>query len=158
MYQWLLFLHIGAVLTFMLAHGVQVMVTWKKRWEPDPARNLALFDALPSVWPLRLATVALVISGFLLVFFLGIWTRAWVWLSLALLGAIWLTMWRWGAAYYNLMQDTAERAIAAKDTMDEAATLAEFENARLAWHPLAMTIVGIGGVAVILWLMIFKPF
>ncbi|MEX2547248.1 MAG: hypothetical protein WD830_05600 [Chloroflexota bacterium] len=79
-------------------------------------------------------------------------------MSLILLAVIWVTMWRWGAAYYNLMQDTAERAIAAKDTVDGAATLAEFERARLAWHPFAMTIVGLVGVAVILWLMIFRPF
>lgn len=73
--RWLLFLHIGAVLVFMLVHGVQVMVTWKKRWEEDPARNLALFEALPNVWPLRWAAAAVVITGLLLVTFLGIWTQ-----------------------------------------------------------------------------------
>jgi hypothetical protein len=27
-----------------------------------------------------------------------------------------------------------------------------------AWHPVGMTVIGLGGLAVILWLMVFKPF
>lgn len=157
MYRWLLFLHIGSVLVFMLAHGVQVMVTWKKRWVADPATNLALFDALPSGWPLRVAMAAVVISGLLLTAVLNVWTQLWIWLSLGALAAIWLTMWRWGAAFYNLIEATAVRAIAAVGTPDEAAARAEFDRARFSWLVPAMTAVGIGGVALILWLMVFRP-
>lgn len=158
MYQWLLFLHIGSVLVFMLLHGVQVTVTWKKRWEQDPARNLALFEALPNgVRTLRLPILAVVGSGLILVAFLGIWTRWWIWLSLALLVAIWLTMWQWGGRYYTLMQETAERAITAAGTPEESAARAEFDKARIDWRAPAMTVVGLAGIAVILWLMIFRP-
>lgn len=159
MYQWLLFLHIGSVLVFMLLHGVQVTVTWKKRWEPDPERNQALFEALPSgVRTVRFPFVAVVASGLTLVVFLGIWTHWWIWLSLLLLIVIWLTMWRWGGGYYNLIQVAAERAIAAAGTPDELVALAVFQKARLDWRTPAMTSVGILGTAAILWLMIFKPF
>jgi hypothetical protein len=27
-----------------------------------------------------------------------------------------------------------------------------------AWYPVGMTVIGLGGLAVILWLMVFKPF
>jgi hypothetical protein len=158
MYQWLLFLHIGSVLAFMLAHGVQVTVTWRKRWESDPTRNLALFEVLPNVWPLRWAALAVVASGLALVFLLGLWNRAWIWLALAGFIVIWLTMWRWGGWYYNTMQETAERAIASAGTPDEAAAVGAFEVARMSWRVPAMTVVGLGGIAAILWLMIFKPF
>jgi hypothetical protein len=158
MYQWLLFLHIGSVLVFMLAHGVQVTVTWKKRWEKDPARNQALFEALPGgTWTLRLPIVGVIGSGLILVAFLGVWTQWWIWLSLLLLIVIWVTMWRWGGGYYNLIQETAERAIAAAGTPDEPAARADFDKARLDWRTPAMTVVGILGVAAILWLMIFRP-
>ena len=157
MHNWLLFLHIGSVLVFMLAHGVQVTVTWRKRWQADPQLNQALFDALPSVMPLRITGAAVVLSGVLLVILDNRWGQWWVWLSLALLVVIWLAMWRWGAGYYNDIQAASEAALAARDTPHEATALAAFNVARLSWRTPAMTIVGIGGVAVILWLMIFRP-
>lgn len=158
MYQWLVFLHVGSVLVFMLLHGVQVTVTWKKRWEPDPTRNQALFEALPNgVRTLRLPIIAVVATGLVLVAFLGIWTQWWIWLTLVILVAIWLTMWRWGGGYYNLIQAAADRAIAAAGTPDESSSLAAFEKARLDWRTPAMTIVGVGGIAAILWLMVFRP-
>lgn len=157
MYQLLLFLHIGSVLVFMLAHGVQVTVTWKKRWVADPASNLALFEALPSGWPLRASMAAVVITGVLLAALLNVWTQLWLWLSLGVLALIWLTMWRWGGAFYDLIGDTAERAVAATGTAEEASARTAFDSARRSWLVPAMTVVGIGGVALILWLMIFRP-
>ncbi len=37
-------------------------------------------------------------------------------------------------------------------------SLAEFQVVRMSWRVPAMTAVGLGGIAAILWLMIFKPF
>lgn len=158
MYQWLLYLHIGTVLAFMLAHGVQVTVIWKQRTEKDPARNLALFEALPSSRLLRVAMSAVVISGLALVVLLSLWSRAWIWLSLGLLAAIWLTMWIWGGTYYSLIESAATSAIEAKGSPQEDKTLADFNRARLSWYPIGMAIVGPVGLAAILWLMVFKPF
>ncbi len=90
MYQWLVFLHVASVLLFMLAHGAQITVMWKQRWEPDPERSLALFESLPGLSLLRLAGLAVIASGLLLVFTLSLWARWWVWLSVLLLGAVWL--------------------------------------------------------------------
>jgi hypothetical protein len=156
-YRWLLFVHIGAVLVFMLAHGVHVAVSWKKRWVADPASNLALFEALTGLWPLRVAMATVIVSGLLLTALLNIWTQLWIWLSLAVLVAIWLAMWLWSRAFYNLIQETAERAIATVGTPEEAVARAEFDHARFSWLVPAMTVVGIGGVAVVLWLMVFRP-
>ncbi len=158
MYQWLLFLHIATVLAFLLAHGVQMTVMWKQRWEADPRHNLALFEALPELLPLRLLAGAVVDTGFLLVFNLSLWGRGWIWLSLLILGAIWLLMYRYGGGYYQLIEEAANRAIEAQGSADESAATAAFAKARMAWHPIGMTVVGIVGLGAILWLMIFKPF
>jgi hypothetical protein len=157
MYQWLLFLHIAAVLGFMLAHGVHVSVIWKQRSESDPQRNLALFDALPNGMTLRIMAGVVVLTGFLLVFSLDLWGRWWVWLSLLLLGAVWVLMFWLGGAYYNLIEQAATQAIAARGSANESAAVAEYHRARLAWHPIAMTAVGFVGLGAIVWLMIFKP-
>jgi hypothetical protein len=100
-YRWWLFLHVGSVLVFMLAHGVQVMVTWKKRWQSDPEQNLVLFEPLPDVRWLRYSALAVVGSGLLLVAFSGLWTAAWIWVSLLLLVVIWVVMYWWGGAYLH---------------------------------------------------------
>lgn len=158
MYHWLLFLHVALVLGFMLAHGVQVMVMLKQRSEPDPERNLALFDILPDVLPLRILAVSVVATGFLLVAALSLWGRWWVWLSLLLLALIWLAMYRVGGAYYTLLEEAAARAIEARGTPLEADAAAAFARARRAWHPAALAVTGLGGITLILWLMVFKPF
>lgn len=158
MYRWLLFLHIATVLGFMLAHGVQVMVMLKQRSEPDPERNLALFDILPDVLALRILLVSVAATGFLLVAVLSLWGRWWVWLSVFLLALIWLAMYRFGGAYYTLLEETAARAIEARGTPLEADAAAAFARARRAWHPAALAVTGLGGIIVILWLMVFQPF
>ena len=157
MYHWLLFLHVATVLGFMLAHGVQVTVMLKQRSEADPDRNLALFEILPDVLLLRILGVSVVATGFLLVAALSLWGRWWVWLSLVLLALIWLAMYRFGGAYYTLLEEAAARAVEARGTPLEADAAAAFARARRAWHPAALAVTGLGGITVILWLMVFKP-
>jgi hypothetical protein len=157
MRDWLLFLHIGAVLAFMLVHGVQVTVMWKLRWETDPHRSMALFDGLTDLLMLRLLGGAMFATGLLLTFSLSLWGRWWIWLSIVLLGVIWLAMRMYGSGYYELIDRTATQAIEAKGTPAEPDAMAAFEKVRTAWHPIGMTVIGLGGFAVILWLMIFKP-
>jgi hypothetical protein len=48
----------------------------------------------------------------------------------------------------------AERASGSGSTT----ALDVYRVTRLGWRPAAMMIVGLGGVGVVLWLMIFKPF
>lgn len=86
------------------------------------------------------------------------WCGRWVWLSLLLLAAVWVLMLRFGGGYYNLIEQAATQAIAARGTANESAALREYHRARLAWHPIAMTAVGFIGLGAILWLMNFKPF
>lgn len=157
MYLWLLFLHIAAALAFMLAHGVQVSIMLRQRAEPDPERNLQLFEVLPPVGPLRLLVAAVVVSGVLLVVTLSLWLKAWIWLSLALIVAIWAVMYRLGGGYYNQLEEAATRAIGARGTAEETEADAAFVRARRSMDPIWLAASGLGGVAVITWLMVFKP-
>jgi hypothetical protein len=43
-------------------------------------------------------------------------------------------------------------------TPREAAAAAAFARRRIAWHPAALAVTGLGGITVILWLMVFQPF
>jgi hypothetical protein len=156
--QWLLFVHVATVLAFLLGHGVQVGVMWRQRQEADPGRNLAFFEVLPSSLPLRILGAGVVLSGLLLTTAMSLWSRAWVWLSIGALAVIWVVMWRYAGAYYDALETAGARAIEAAGTAEEPSARAAWDRARLGPEPAILTIVGIGGLLVILWLMMFRPF
>lgn len=162
MERWVLYLHLASVLGFMLAHGVQVQVMWRQRGEPDPERNLGLFDPLPGLLLLRLLLGAVIGTGLVAGILVPWWRQWWMWIALALLLAITWLMRRYGGGYYELIQRTATEAIeAAKEgaeASDQAAKRAAFDAARGGWHPIVVSAIGLGGLAIILWLMMFKPF
>jgi hypothetical protein len=157
-YPWLLFLHIGAVILFALAHGVHVVIMWRWREAEDPAFGLTLFNGLPGARLTRIFLLAVVATGLLLAVLADSWGDLWMWLSLAVLAGIWLAMWRWGAGYFGLVQQAAERAVEERGGGTSGAALEAYRAARLGWQPRAMMAVGIGGLGLVLWLMIFKPF
>lgn len=158
MERWLLYLHIAAVLLFLLVHGASVQVMWKQRGEADPERSLHLFDPLSNVRPLRLLFGAVIVSGVAAAFVGGWYGQWWPWLSLVLFGAIAWLMYRFGGGFYELIERAATRAIESRGTPEAAAAQASFDAVRGAWQPAGMTVAGLGGLAIILWLMIFKPF
>lgn len=159
MYLWLLFLHVAAVLAFMLAHGVHMTIMWKWRWEADPERGLTLFNGVPEIHLTRILAATVVVTGLLLAVAGGWLARWWPWLSLATLLAIWAAMYRWGGGYFNLVQAAAERAIEERRSGSAStAAMDAYRATRLGWQPIGMTVFGLGGLAAILWLMIFKPF
>lgn len=159
MYEWVVFVHIASVLAFMLAHGVHMVAMWAFRGEPDPERALTFFNDLPKVTGLRILLAVIVASGVLAGFMGSWWERGWIWASLLTLLAISITMWRYGGGYFGQVEEAATAAIAAR-TGDPTnpAPQAAFDTARRSWQTLGMTVIGLGGVAVILWLMMFKPF
>lgn len=160
--RWVLFLHLAAVLGFMLAHGVHVTVMWRIRAEPEPERIEWLFHPLPSTRLVQALTVAIVATGVIGGIVVPYWRQWWMWLSLALLVAITWVMRRYGGGYFGLIETpTTELIEAAKsgaDGAELAAKRAAYDAARLSPHPFIVTIVGLGGLGVILWLMVFKPF
>ena len=159
MYQWVLFVHVASVLAFMLAHGVHVAAMWAMRGEPDPERMLTFFNIVPTATLLRILLAFLVLSGALAGFMGSWWSSGWIWTSLALLAAIALAMWRYGGGFFGQLQEAAEAAIAARGhDPSNSAPQAAYDVARRSWQTIAMSVLGLGGVAVILWLMMFKPF
>ena len=68
-------------------------------------------------------------------------------------------MYKYGAGYFELIQGSAERLIEARKTNTDVETaLEKFEEARTARHPITVSAIGVAGLAIILWLMRFKPF
>jgi hypothetical protein len=87
----------------------------------------------------------------------SLWGRGWIWLSILVFAVIWVAMWRFGGAYYDAIETAGAHALEAR-TSDEAAATAAWDRARRGPEPAILAIVGLGGFAFILWLMVFKPF
>lgn len=159
MYHWLVFAHVAAVLAFMLAHGIHMTAMWATRREPDPERMLTFFNDLPTATGLRVLLAVVVLSGATAGFMGSWWGSGWIWTSLALLAFIAVVMWRFGGGFFGLVQAAAEAAVAAR-TADPSNRGPQdaYDAARRGWQTVGMSVIGIGGLAVILWLMMFKPF
>jgi hypothetical protein len=158
-YQWFLFLHIGSVFALLMAHGIHVTIMWKWRQEPDPEQGLTLFNGVPQIHATRALLLAVIASGLVLGFAGDWWRQAWMWVSLAILAAMWAAMYLWGGTYYGLVGDAARQAVDERsDGSGSTAAMTAYQATRLGWQPVGLMAVGIGGLAAVLWLMIFKPF
>lgn len=159
MYEWVVFVHVASILAFMLAHGVHMTAMWAMRGEPDPERMLTFFNDVSTATVLRILLGVVVLSGVTAGFMGSWWGSGWIWTSLLLLVFISVVMWRFGGGFFGMVQEAAEAAINARtDDPSNPAPQAAYDAARHSWHTLGVSAIGLGGLAVILWLMMFKPF
>lgn len=161
-YPWLMYLHVGGLIVFVLGHGVSVMVAFRLRTERDPARIGALLDASGSSTTLAYVGLLLLLgSGIAAGFSGGLWDRLWIWISLVLLVLVMGAMYPLGSAHYNRVR----HAVGMKGTQDRAdapapapASAAELDALLSGPQPWLLTAIGGGGLLIILWLMLMHPF
>lgn len=162
MYPWLVYLHVIAVFGFLMAHGVSAAVALVLRRERDPRRLSALLALSGN-------TVGLMDGAFLILLITGIingfighwWGRGWIWVSLALLLAIAIYMSVAATRYYHLVRRAlGEPYMLNYKPQPAVAPVSSAELDALLTNPLPVRLaaMGFGGLAVITWLMIFKPF
>ena len=159
MYNWLVLLHIFFAFLFMLAHGAHAAAMLKFRGEPDPEKSLTFFNIIPTTILIRVLTILMGIPGLIAAFITPWWKQGWTWASLVIFVIISYVMFKYGAGYYYIIEDAAERLIEAKKTNTNLpAAQKEYDDARNSPQAMLVSIVGIVGLAIILWLMRFKPF
>jgi len=159
MYNWLVFLHILFAFLFMLAHGAHAAAMLKFRGEPDPEQSLTFLNIIPQTTLLRVLAVLMGVTGLIAAFITPWWRQGWPWASLVIFVIIAYVMFKYGAGYYDIILDSATRLIEAKKTnVNLSAAQKEYDHARNAPHAMIVSAVGIVGLAIILWLMRFKPF
>jgi hypothetical protein len=159
MYNWLVFLHILFAFLFMLGHGAHAAAMLKFRGEPDPEKSLTFFSNVPDIKYVRYLTVAMGVLGLAAAFITGWWKQGWPWVSMVIFFIISWVMYQYGAGYYGIIFDAANHLIEAKKTnTDLPAAQKEYDDARNAPNAMIVSTVGLVGLAIILWLMRFKPF
>jgi len=151
-YDFWVFVHLGGLLLFVAGHGTSATAGMRLRRERDPERMTALLDASASARGSTYAGMALLgVGGFAAAFAGHWWSSGWLWTSVVLFVAMAGVLVALAIPYYRRVR--AAVAVAA-ETSDRS------EIDRLAASPVPLVIlgVGLGGLAVILWLMVFKPF
>lgn len=162
MYRWLIFLHVLGVFGFLLAHGASAIMTLQLRKEHDLMRIRALLDLSSNSRGLMNGSLMLVLVTGIIGGFMGNWWgQGWIWAALGLLIALSAAMFFLGTRYYHRVRKAA--GLSYSDGRREhpaEAPSSEAEIAALiaAGNPVTLMAIGVGGLVVILWLMMFKPF
>lgn len=164
MYTWLVFAHVLGIFGFLLAHGTAAAVAFALPRQHEVARIRALLDLSRSV--AMVGTVSLLVllaAGIALGFMGSWWGQGWIWASLGLFILIGVSMTPLGSRPLNRIRQTVDPAHAKQAGSSSSPDTAVATDKQLgvllaATHPWLLTIIGGGGVALILWLMLFKPF
>lgn len=162
MYNWLVFIHVLAALTFFLAHGASAAAAFRLKKEREIARIQVLLDASgASLGVMGIAFLLLLAAG-VAAGFVGHWWRfGWIWVALVLfLGiTIWMTIYS-RRAYSPLRKAVGQPYMEGNKAQPAVEPASEAEIAAVLdqTNPVLLTGVSYGLTAVILWLMMFKPF
>ena len=152
LYQWIVYVHILAVFAFLLAHGAATAITFKLRGERKIERVRALLDLSESMRILgSVSLLVLIVAGILLGVMGHWWGHGWIWTALILLTLMSVAM----TLLAGRPLARARKLLAASST---AQVDQQLSTLLAAPNPVVLSVIGGVGIAIILWLMMFKPF
>jgi hypothetical protein len=153
MYEWLVFIHLIGLTLFLLAHGVSMFCAFRVRRETDPDRaKLVLELSSRGSQTSYIGLILLGIGGLGAAGQSGILLAGWIVASYVVLAIVVFLMYGIGASYYYALRQAIEGAKGAAPIGGEE-LVARLQTRR----PEALALVGLGGLAVLVWLMVFKP-
>jgi hypothetical protein len=160
MYPWLVFLHVISLFGFLMAHGVSAGVYFALRRERNIDHlRLLLQLSSGSARVMLLSLLVLMVTGIIAGFMGQWWSRGWIWLSLILLVALYAAMGLLGSRLLNqIRQGIGLPSSYGQPPQAEPLSVEELNALLDHIRPTRLTLIGFGGLAVIAWLMMFKPF
>lgn len=160
--RWLVFVHVLAAISFFLAHGTSAAMAFQVRKETDFNRIRALLDLSWSTMILMGVSLLIMgLTGLILPFLIHLWNRVYIWLSIVLMLFVFTYMAMFNETHYKqlrrlvglpYMQGNKQLPAEPPATPQEVAALLKKTSAS------SLVVVGYVIPAIVLWLMIFKPF
>lgn len=160
--RWLIFLHVLGVLTFFLAHGASAAMAFKIRKETDFARIRSLLDLSWSTGTLVIVSFLVMgLTGLILPFLIHIWNKGYIWVSIVLMLFVFIYMAVFNETHYKqlrrlvglpYMKGSKQLPAERPSSPEEVAALLGKTSVT------GLVVVGYVIPAIVLWLMIFKPF
>jgi small-conductance mechanosensitive channel len=162
MYRWVVFLHILSAFAFFMAHGASALMAFRLRRERGIDRIRAILDlsnaALPAAY---LSLMVLVLAG-IAAGAMGHWfSQGWIWTAIVLLVVLWIGMFMYASRFYAPIRKAVGlpyRDRQGEHPAEPPASEAEITALVQAANPLVLLVPSFALIAVILWLMMFKPF
>lgn len=152
-YSYVVFAHLVGAFGFLLAHGASVAITLRLPREHDARAIRVLLDLSAAMRGVMYGSLVLLLLGGITAGFMGDWwSRGWIWAALGILLLMLVAIMGVGVPYFRRLRQVAEASSAAD------APTAELSTLLAAPQPWIVTGVGVGGLLVILWLMVLKPF
>jgi hypothetical protein len=162
MYQLLALLHIVGVFGFLMAHGISAGVAYQLRSERNLERVRGLLMLSAKSYPVMYGSLLLLLVVEIILGFMGSWWgQAWMWISLFLLIAIVVLMARFGSSVYGGARKLTGLPYMERGKIQppiEPASEAEINALLDKGNPNLLTAIGFGGIVIIAWLMMAKPF
>ena len=160
--QWLVFLHVLSAITFFLAHGTSAAMAFQLRKETSIERIRAMLDLSgTTIMALFVSFLLMGLTGLIMLFILKIWNQFWIWLSIVLMVYVFIHMALRNDKTYKTVRKLAgmpymqgSKEYPAEPPASDEEILAHVR--KISVHEL----IAVGYVipAIVLWLMVFKPF
>ena len=164
MYQWLVFAHVLGVFGFLLAHGTAAAVAFALPRQREVERVRVLLDLSRGVTMVANVSLLVLLAAGITAGFMGNWWgQGWIWASLGLFILIGVTMTLLGSRPINRIRQLVQAGNPSRPETISHSSLDTSKEKQLAvllaaTHSWLLTVIGGGGLALILWLMMFKPF
>lgn len=162
MYQWVVYLHILGVMGLLLAHGVSAAVAFALAKERNMERVKVLLTLSTSTYGIMYISFGmLLLTGIVATFMGKWWGYGWLWVSIGVLVLMTVAMGVLGSNVYGAARKLAGLPYFEGGKEHPPLTPVsddEVLRAIAKGNPVALSIVGFGGIAIITWLMMFKPF
>jgi hypothetical protein len=153
MYQWLVFVHLIGFVLFLMMHGVSLWAAFTIRSDPRPeTARLLLGLSQRANGVMYMGLLLLIAGGLGAAWNANQLTAGWIVASYVVLLAVIVAMYAIGSSLYTPLR----RALEGQDgAVIEAAEVGRrLDNRR----PEALAVVGFGGLLILVWLMVLKPF
>jgi hypothetical protein len=162
---WFVLLHILGVFGFLIAHGASVAVAFRLRSERDPARIKALLELSNAYLNAMYGGLTVLLVFGILAGISGAWWtsgKLWIWAAVVLLVLIAVGMYVVALPFFNNVRHAV--GLATYDDVrkglqpPEPASASQLEALLASSAPMTTAVIGLGGLAIIAWLMVLKPF
>lgn len=161
-YPWIVFIHVAAAFLFVMGHGASMWASDQIRRERDAVRIRALLELSGrSLILVYVSLLTLIVAGIVAGIMGGHFARGWIWAAIGVLVVVVVLMYALASTYYGRVREAVglRSQRTPKDapdptpiSADELAVLVDSRRADV------IGLVGIAGLLVLLWLMMFKPF
>ena len=158
------FVHVLAVIAFVLVHGASAMVAVRVRSERDRTRIRALLELSSAYQAWGWIALLVVLAGGILSGIAGGWWTSglWLWASVGVFIAITALMTPIPTAYLNDVRHAVGMATYddTRKKLEPPPPVPDEDLARIlaSNRPILGAVIGLAGLAILVWLMMFKPF